>query len=165
MTIFWINNRNDFADLTEQPDMVKKPATFDAAEASGPDMVEKPTTFGAAEACGPDMFEKPTTIGAAEACGPDMFEKPTTFGEAEACGPDMVEKPITFGMPQAFCSFYCTETIITDLALLSGSIFINDNFRNKKNFVNSETFAVNSTVNNSACIPWGSSRCTWRRHG
>ncbi|MEK5030523.1 hypothetical protein MKY96_03695 [Paenibacillus sp. FSL R7-0302] len=80
MTIFWINNRNDFADFTEQPDMVKKPATFGAAEASGPDMVEKPITFGAGEASGPDMVEKPTTFGAAEACGPDMVEKPTTFG-------------------------------------------------------------------------------------
>ncbi|MEK4515693.1 hypothetical protein NSS64_10490 [Paenibacillus sp. FSL H8-0122] len=85
MTIFWISNRNDFADFTEQPDMV-----------------EKPTTFGAAEVCGPDMVEKPTTFGAAEACGPDMVEKPTTFGAAEVCGPDMVEKPTTMGMPRHF---------------------------------------------------------------
>ncbi|WP_339252465.1 hypothetical protein [Paenibacillus sp. FSL P2-0136] len=93
MTIFWFSNRNDFADFTEQPDMV-----------------EKPTTFGAAEACGPDMVEKPTTLGAAEACGPDMIEKPITLGAAEACGPDMIEKPITMGMPQAFYAWIELES-------------------------------------------------------
>ncbi|MEK3796347.1 hypothetical protein MKX42_31885 [Paenibacillus sp. FSL R7-0204] len=87
MTIFWISNRNDFADFTEQPDMV-----------------EKPTTFGVAEACGPNVIEKPTTFGAAEAYGPNVVEKPTTFGAAEAYGPNVIEKPVTMRMLQAFCS-------------------------------------------------------------
>ncbi|MEK4004527.1 hypothetical protein [Paenibacillus sp. FSL H3-0333] len=106
MTIFWISNRNDCANFTEQPNMVEKPTTFGAAEACGPDRVEKPTTFGAAEACGPDMVEKPTTFGAAEACGPDMVEKPTTFGAAEACGRSVVEKPTTFGAAEACGPMY-----------------------------------------------------------
>ncbi|MFD2874736.1 hypothetical protein ACFTAO_00190 [Paenibacillus rhizoplanae] len=49
MTIFWIRNRNDFADFTEH---------MDSAWSSGLIMVDKPTTFGAAEACGSDMVEK-----------------------------------------------------------------------------------------------------------
>ncbi|MEK3715594.1 hypothetical protein [Paenibacillus sp. FSL R7-0333] len=106
MTIFWISNRNDFADFTEQPDMV-----------------EKPITFGAAEVCGPDMVEKPTTFGAAKVCGPDMVEKPTTFGAAEACGPDMIEKPITMGMSQAFCSGIM-EKIITLAVLVINGFFL-----------------------------------------
>lgn len=79
MTIFWIRNRNDFADFTEH---------MDSAWSSGLIMAEKATTFGAAEAC-----------------VPNEVEKPTTFGAAKACGSDMVEKPTTMAMPQAFCSF------------------------------------------------------------
>ncbi|MEK3793157.1 hypothetical protein MKX42_15615 [Paenibacillus sp. FSL R7-0204] len=62
MTIFWISNRNDFADFTEQPNMVEKPTTFGAAEVCGPDMVEKPTTMGMPQAFCSGIMEKIITL-------------------------------------------------------------------------------------------------------